>query len=70
MKKKVHMSCVLKSGTVVKDAFRIAESDFAYINALKAGVENALANHKNAPTMFTFGHTSIRCEDIAAVKIW
>lgn len=73
MKKKVHMSCVLKSGTVVKDAFRVKKDEIRWINLLKEQIEDACNMPAGTPgrmTAFTFGHTTVIFDEVAAVTIW
>ncbi len=70
MKKKIRMICILKSGAVIKDSLWVKRADMDVINKLKSEIENALAKNSRAPEMFTFAYTSVRCEDVAAIKIW
>lgn len=73
MKQTVHMICILKNGRVIKDSVKINKEELIHVNRLKAEIEDSLAK---APgdlkrmTNFTFAHTTILLDEVAAVKIW
>jgi hypothetical protein len=65
MKKKVKMTCVLKSGVIVKDAFRMAPDEIQMLNELKKYLESS--DQANM-TKLTFGYTTITVSEIAAIS--
>ena len=65
MKKKVKMTCVLKSGVIIKEAFRMSPEGIQMLNELKKYLESAdLSN----TAKFTFGKTTITVSEIAAIS--
>lgn len=64
MKKRVQMTCVLKSGVVVRDAFRMIPEEIQILNKLKKCLEDATLE---GAAKFTFGHTTIAVSEIAAI---
>lgn len=76
MKKKIRMTCILKSGAVIKDAIRISKKDsqwvpaIAAINQMKNSLENGRALDETQKMVITFGHTTIHASEVAAIKIW
>jgi hypothetical protein len=51
MKKKVTMTCILKSGAVVEDTIKIDKKNtraFQVINEMRKGIENSLGYEKPA----------------------
>lgn len=64
MKKRVQMTCVLKSGVIVRDAFRMSPEEIQMLNKLKKYLESS--DQANT-TKFTFGKTTIAVSEIAAI---
>ncbi len=74
MKKKVKMICILKSGQVVKDSFPVKKKDtqaLKVIESMRGLVEDQFAHPskytENAGCV-TFGHSTIRISEIAAIS--
>ena len=65
MKKKVTMTCVLKSGVTVRDAFRMTPDEIRVLNQLKKTLEDA---NLEGTARFTFGKTTITVSEIAAIS--
>lgn len=73
MKKKVRMTCILKSGVVVKDQLQINKNDNLALKALyqmKTAVEDSIGYKEPKLQNITFGHTTVSINEIAAIKIW
>ena len=73
MKKKVKMTCILKSGVVVKETVKIKKDDVQWVNALKSQIETSFEKKPGDPgrmSSFTFAYTSVVFDEVAAVKIW
>ena len=71
MKKKVKMTCILKSGAVVEDTVKIDKKNtqaFRVINEMRKGIENSLGYEKPAVSNITFGKLTIAVSEIAALK--
>ena len=71
MKKKVKMTCILKSGQVVEDVCKIDKKNtraFAAINEMRKGIENSLGYKEPAVTNITFGKLTISLTEVAAIK--
>ena len=64
MKKKIMMTCVLKSGVIVKDAVRLTPDEIEVFNKLKKALEDA---NLEGTSKFTFGTTTIAVSEIAAI---
>jgi hypothetical protein len=67
------MKCILKNGQVIKDSVRINKEELPCVNRLKVEIETALSTAQGDPkrmTNFTFAHTTIVVDEIAAIKIW
>jgi hypothetical protein len=60
------MICVLKSGVIVKDAFRMSPEEIQMLNKLKKYLESS--DQANM-TKFTFGYTTITVSEIAAITL-
>lgn len=70
MKKKVMMTCILKSGVVVKDTVKIDKKNnraFAAINEMRRGIENSLGYKEPRLQNITFGKMTVSVAEIAAV---
>ena len=71
MKKKVTMTCVLKSGAVVEDTVKIGKKDtraLQVIDEMRKGIENSLGYEKPAVQNITFGKLTVAVSEIAAIK--
>ena len=71
MKKKVKMTCILKSGQVVEDVCKIDKKNtraFAAINEMRKGIENSLGYKEPAVTNITFGKLTVALSEVAAIK--
>lgn len=71
MKKKVKITCVLKSGVVVEDTIKIDKKNtraFRVIDEMRKGIEESLGYEKPAVQNITFGKLTIAVSEIAAVK--
>ena len=70
MKKKVTMTCTLKSGAAVKDTIKIDKKDtraLAGINKMRRALEEQLGFSKPGAQNVTFGTTTILVSEIAAI---
>ncbi len=71
MKKKVKMTCILKSGAVVEDTVKIDKKNtgaFHAINEMRKAIENSLGYEEQACSNITFGKLTVAVSEIAAVK--
>lgn len=74
MKKKIKMTCILKSGAVVEDCLVFKKSDtrtIRVIEQLRLDVENYLTHpdkYKENAGCLTFGKSTILMSEIAAIK--
>ena len=71
MKKKVTMTCILKSGAVVEDTCKIDKKNnraFAAINEMRRGIDNSLGYENPAVSNITFGKLTVSLSDVAAIK--
>jgi hypothetical protein len=71
MKKKVKMTCILKSGAVVEDTVKIDKKNtraFQAINEMRKGIDNSLGYEKPAVSNITFGKLTVAVSEIAAIK--
>lgn len=71
MKKKVKMTCILKSGVVVEDTIKIKKKNtraFRVIDEMRKGIEESLGYEKPAVQNITFGKLTVAVSEIAAVK--
>jgi autonomous glycyl radical cofactor GrcA len=73
MKMKVKMTCILKSGQVIKDSFPVKKKDTQTLNVIESirdSVEDQFAHpskYKENAGCVTFGHSTIRISEIAAI---
>lgn len=70
MKKKVRMTCVLKSGVVVEDTIKISKKDtkaIRAINGMRDGLEKSMGRSEPVLQNFTFGQTTVLVSDVAAI---
>ena len=71
MKKKVTMTCILKSGAVVEDTIKVDKKNtqaFRVINEMRKGIENSLGYEKPVVSNITFGKLTVATSEIAAIK--
>ena len=71
MKKKITMTCTLKSGQVVEEVCKIAKKNkraFAAINEMRRGIENSLGYSEPAVSNITFGKLTVALSEVAAIK--
>lgn len=71
MKKKVTMTCILKSGAVVEDSIKFNSKDtriFKAIEKIREDIENYLASPTSDKGQFTFGKTTIAMSEVAAIQ--
>lgn len=71
MKKKITMTCILKSGQVVEEVCKIDKKNtraFAAINEMRRGFEESLGHEKPAVSNITFGKLTVATSEIAAIK--
>jgi hypothetical protein len=70
MKKKIKMTCILKSGAIVEDTFKASTKERQSLNAIRQNLKQSLG--MSTPTLqnFTFGFTTISVSEIAAIKFY
>jgi hypothetical protein len=71
MKKKVTMTCILKSGAVVEDTIKVDKKNtraFRAIDEMRKGIENSHGYEKPAVSNITFGKLTVAVSDVAAIK--
>ena len=74
MKKKFKMTCILKSGQIIKDSFSVKKSDTQVIKAIeqiRLNVENYWTHpdkYKENAGCLTFGKSAILMSEIAAIS--
>lgn len=71
MKKRVKMTCILKSGVVVEDTIKVDKKNtraFRVIDEMRKGIENSLGYEKPAVSNITFGKLTVAVSDVAAIK--
>ena len=71
MKKKVTLTCILKSGVKVEDSIKFDRKDtrvFRAIEKIREDVENYLASPISDKGQFTFGKTTIAMSEVAAIS--
>ncbi len=70
MKKKITMTCILKSGATIEDTIKIDKKNtrvFNVISDMRKGIEKSLGYEKPAVSNITFGTTTIAVSEIAAI---
>lgn len=70
MKKKVKMTCILKSGVKVEDSIEADANNTLVaktIRDLQRGLEDSVGNQETKASNFTFGTTIIAISEIAAI---
>ena len=71
MKKKVKMTCVLKSGIMITETVKFKKSDTRVIRAIEdiqKSVENYIGYVGTGVGVITFGRTTITLSEIAAIS--
>ena len=71
MKKKVKMTCILKSGAVVEDTCKIDKKNtraFNTINEMRRGIEESLGQKNPVVSNITFGKLTVSLSEVAAIK--
>ena len=71
MKKKVKMTCVLKSGIMITETVKFKKSDTRVIRAIediRKSVENYIGYVGTGVGVITFGRTTITLSEIAAIS--
>ena len=71
MKKKVSMTCILKSGAKAEDSIKFSSKDtkiFRAIEEIRADIEKYLTNPSPDKGYITFGRTTIALSEIAAIS--
>ena len=71
MKKKVRMTCILKSGRVVTETVKFKKSDTRIIRAIediRKSIENYIGQIGQGAGVITFGRTTLALADIAAIS--
>lgn len=72
MERKVKMTCVLKSGVVVKETVKVDpkhKAAITTINNIKTALEDSVGYKEPKWQSLTFGHTTIAISEIAAITI-
>jgi hypothetical protein len=72
VKKKIKLTCILKSGIIVKDAVCVNSKDdhaMMAIYQMKTAVEDSVGHKEPKLQNVTFGHTTISVSEIAAITI-
>lgn len=70
MKKKVKMTCILKSGAVVEDAIKVDKKNtraFHMINEMRESIEKSLGYKEPCVQNITFGTSTILVSEIASI---
>lgn len=71
MKKKIKMTCILKSGAKIEDSIKFDSKDtkvFKAIEKIREDVENHLASPTSDKGQLTFGKTTIAMSEVAAIS--
>ena len=71
MKKKIKMTCILKSGAVVEDTCKIDKKNtpaFLAINEMRKAIEKSIGYEEPACSNITFGKLTVAVSEIAAIK--
>jgi hypothetical protein len=72
VKKKIKLTCILKSGAIVKDAVWVNSKDehaMLAIYQMKTAIEDSIGHKEPKLQNVTFGHTTITVSEIAAITI-
>lgn len=71
MKKKVRMTCILKSGGTITETVKFKKSDTRVIRAIediRKSIENYIGQIGQGAGVITFGRTTIALSEIAAIS--
>lgn len=71
MKKKVTMTCIFKSGFVLKDTIWLNRKDdkaWQTVKAIQKGVEEYMTQRDAGPALITWGKTSVQLSEVAAIS--
>lgn len=71
MKKKVTMTCILKSGRTITETVKFKKSDTRVIRAIediRKSIENYIGQIGQGAGAITFGRTTITLSEIAAIS--
>ena len=71
MKKKVRMTCILKSGRVITETVKFKKSDTRIIRAIediRKSIENYIGQIGQGAGVITFGRTTLTLAEIAAIS--
>lgn len=71
MKKKVTMTCILKSGRTITETVKFKKSDTRVIRAIediRKSIENYIGQIGQGAGVITFGRTTITLSEIAAIS--
>lgn len=71
MKKKVKMTCILKSGGMITETIKVARKDskvFRAIDTIRNDIETYLGQRGEGAGVITFGKTTIALSEIAAIS--
>ena len=71
MKKKVTMTCILKSGQIVEEVCKIDKKHtraFAAINEMRRGIGESLGQEHPTVSNITFGKLTVSLSEVAAIK--
>ena len=71
MKKKVKMTCILKSGGTITEIVRFKKSDTRIIRAIeyiRKSIENYIGQVGQGAGVITFGRTTVALSEIAAIS--
>lgn len=70
MKKKVKMTCILKSGAVVEDTVKLEKNaqSVRILETLRTGIKKSIGYEELACSNITFGKLTVAVSEIAAIK--
>ena len=71
MKKKVTMTCILKSGGTITETVKFDKNNHTVIKAIddiRTSIENYIGKVGEGAGVFTFGRTTICMSEIAAIS--
>lgn len=71
MKKKIRMTCILKSGQKITETIKFNRKDFRVIKAIES-IRQDVENYMSSPTadkgQLTFGKTTVAISEVAAIS--
>ena len=70
MRKKVKMTCILKSGAVVEDTIKMEKNTQSarILETLRKGIEESIGYEEPACSNITFGKLTVSLPEVAAIK--